>query len=161
MINIVKVKLENKTNKPFIYYLSSGKVTLNPNVPVIFEGDLFSREYRQEGTVEGLLVNVYNGNISMTLICDDTFIHKIEKEKVVNLPKRAQAKLVSPAKSEEVAKEEPKEVAKEVIKEEPKETVDQDKKSNKPKTTEKKAEDKQLKDTVVEDGKAKKQVTKL
>lgn len=188
MINIVKVKLENKTDKPFIYYMNSGKVTLNPGIPVIFDGDLFSRETRQEGNTEGLLVNVYNGNIELTLIYDDTFINKIEKDKVVKLPKRAQVKLINkdelvpekePVKEEpkkvEPAKEEPKPEVKEEpkkveVKEEPKVevkeevkdiTTDSYKKSSKSKPVDKRPEETQLKDTIIEDSKPKKQVAKI
>jgi hypothetical protein len=120
MINIIKTQLENKTNKQFIYYIGASKIILDPGKPVIINGDIFTRETRQEGNTEGLLVNVYNGNIDLTLMIDDTFVTKVERTSVTVLPKRSQDKLINKSKAseKEPAKEEPKKV--EPVKEEPK-----------------------------------------
>ena len=104
MVNIVRTKLENKLDKPIIFYIAGSRITLNPGTPVILDGDVFSQETRQEGNTEGLLINIYNGNIELTLICDDTFINKIERESVVILPKRAQVHLKKPVVVEEPSK---------------------------------------------------------
>lgn len=95
MIDIIKTKLENKTDKSFIYYLNSSKVVLEPGKIITINGDIFSKENRQEGSTENLLVNVHNGNIALTLIIDDTFVTSIERESVVVLPKRSQSKLIT------------------------------------------------------------------
>lgn len=172
MINIINLRLVNKTDKPFVYYFTNYKLTLNPGVPVIIQGDLFSRETRQEGNTENLLVNVYNGNIELTLIHDDKFINKIEKASIVDLPQRSKVKLVEKKETATVKKEEPKKVEEpkkeDPEKEEPKK-VEESKKSEEPKKEEPKKEEPKkveepdtLQNTKVEDGKTKdKKVTKL
>ena len=171
MINIINLRLVNKTDKPFVYYFTNYKLTLNPNVPVVIQGDLFSREIRQEGNTENLLVNIYNGNIELTLIHDDKFINKVEKGSIVELPQRSKVKLIekkaTPAevKKEEPKKEEPKKVE-ELKKEEPKKEEPKKAEPSKPaevkKEEPKKEEPTTLQNTEVADGKAKdKKVTKL
>lgn len=116
MINIVKTKLENKTDKQFIYYIGSSKIILDPGIPVIINGDIFTRETRQEGNTENLVVNVYNGLIDLTLLVDDTFVTKVIRETVTALPKRAQERLIKKeVKAEVSVKEEPKKDVKPVV----------------------------------------------
>jgi hypothetical protein len=162
MINIINLRLVNKTDKPFVYYFTNYKLTLNPGVPVIIQGDLFSRETRQEGNTENLLVNVYNGNIELTLIHDDKFINKIEKASIVDLPQRSKVKLVEKKEVATVKKEEPKKVEEPKKEEAPKkkeETKPEEPKKEEPKKVE---EPDTLQNTKVEDGKTKdKKVTKL
>jgi hypothetical protein len=169
MINIINLRLVNKTDKPFVYYFTNHKLTLNPDVPVVIQGDLFSREVRQEGNTENLLVNIYNGNIELTLIHDDKFINKVEKDSIVELPQRSKVKLIEKkAAPVEVKKEEPKKVeepkkAEEPKKEEPKKT-EPAKPAEVKKEEPKKEESETLQNTEVADGKAKdkdKKVTKL
>lgn len=114
MINIIKTKLENKTDKSFIYYLNSSKIILEPYKSITVSGDIFSKESRQEGSTENLLVNVHNGNIALTLIVDDKFVTDVVRESVVVLPSRAQAKL---ADTVVTVKEEPKKVEAPVVQE--------------------------------------------
>ena len=176
MINIIKTQLENKTDKQFIYYIGASKIILDPGKPVIINGDIFTRETRQEGNTEGLLVNVYNGNIDLTLMIDNQFVTKVERTSVTVLPKRSQDKLIgnedglAPAKKvvkEEPKKEEPKK--EEPTKEEPKaEVKEEPKKVEPPKEVvkeEPKAEVKEeasLDNVVVEDVKPRtKKATKL
>ena len=176
MINIINLRLVNKTDKPFVYYFTNYKLTLNPNVPVVIQGDLFSREIRQEGNTENLLVNIYNGNIELTLIHDDKFINKVEKGSIVELPQRSKIKLIEkkaapaevkkeePKKVEELKKEEPKkEEPKKVEPAKPAEVKKEEPKKEEPKKEEpKKEESETLQNTEVADGKAKdKKVTKL
>lgn len=133
MINIIKTQLENKTSKQFIYYIGASKIILDPGKPVIINGDIFTRETRQEGNTEGLLVNVYNGNIDLTLMIDDTFVTKVERASVTVLPKRSQDKLINKdgeAPEKEVVKEEPKKA--EPAKEEPKPEVKEEPKKVEP-----------------------------
>lgn len=141
MINIIKTKLTNKTDSKYIYYIGGSRITLEPKGSVTIMGDIFSRETKQEGNTENLLVNVYNGNIDFTLIIDDKFISSVERANVVNLPQRSKSRLIdksakpAEAKKEapkpvevkkeevkpvEVKKEEPKAPVKPVVKEEPK-----------------------------------------
>jgi hypothetical protein len=174
MISVVKTKLENKTDKQFIYYIGSSKIILDPCKPVIVNGDIFTRETRQEGNTEGLLVNIYNGNITLTLIVDDTFVTDVKREAVTVLPKRSQDKLINKdglAPDKEIVKEEPKtelkEESKAVVKEEPKkaepvkvETTKVEQVKEEPKVEAK--EDASLNNIVVEDIKPKnKKATKL
>lgn len=170
MINIIKTQLENKTDKQFIYYIGASKIILDPGKPVIINGDIFTRETRQEGNTEGLLVNVYNGNIDLTLMIDNQFVTKVEHTSVTVLPKRSQDKLGNKdgkAPEKEVVKEEPKKI--EPVKEEPKvEIKEEPKKVEPPKEVvkeEPKAEVKEevsLDNVVVEDVKPKtKKATKL
>lgn len=127
MLNVVNTKLENKTDKQFIYYIGNSKIILDPAKPVIINGEIFTKETRQEGNTENLLVNIYNGNIDFTLIIDQDFVTNIERGTVVALPKRAESRLVkkvSPVseKKPEVKKEEKVEPVKvETPKEEKKE----------------------------------------
>lgn len=147
MINIIKTKLENKTDKSFIYSLSATKIVLEPKKTITITGDIFSREFRQEGSTENLLVNIYNGNIAMTLIVDDKFVTAIERDSVVVLPKRSQEKLIkveAPKKVETkveaktAAKTEPKAAVEPAAKVEP--TVKAEVKVETPKKVENKAE---------------------
>jgi hypothetical protein len=112
MINVVKTILENKTTKPFLYYIGNSKIILDPAKPVTINGDIFSKETKQEGNTEGLLVNIYNGNIDYTLVVDDTFVTNVTRESVVTLPRRSQSRLIQKVENagikEVPAKEEPK-----------------------------------------------------
>lgn len=112
MINVVKTILENKTTKPFLYYIGNSKIILDPAKPVTINGDIFSKETKQEGNTEGLLVNIYNGNIDYTLVVDDTFVTNVTRESVVTLPRRSQSRLIQKVENagikEVPVKEEPK-----------------------------------------------------
>lgn len=111
MINIIKTKLENKANKTFNYFFNNSKIVLEPGKTVTINGDIFSKDIRQEGSTENLLVNVHNGDVVFTLVVDDKFINNIERESLVVLPRRAQERLiVKDAPKVEEPKVEPKKV---------------------------------------------------
>jgi hypothetical protein len=151
MISVVRTKLENKTNEQFIYYIGSSKIILDPAKPVILNGEIFTKETRQEGNTEHLLVNIYNGNIAFTLIVDKDFVTDIERDSIVDLPQRSKSKLIEKVVKPAI-KVADKTVIPEVKKEEP---VKQEVKVETPKVEEKKIvkQEESLDNIVVEDNK--------
>ena len=133
MIGIIKTQITNKSAKTFIYRLSFGTYTLVPGASIVLDGDLFTKETRQEGVTESILVSAYNGELDITISIDDKFVANVIREEVTKLPARSQMRLIdkkevkhTPVKvqvtetAKPVVKEEPKVEAKPVVKEEPK-----------------------------------------
>lgn len=111
MINIIRTKLLNKSDKTFLYRLSDRNITLTPNATVVLDGDLFSKETSQDGVTENILVAAYNGELEITLIVDNDFISAVNRDSVVRLPVRSQVRLKNKSEAPKVeAKKEEKPV---------------------------------------------------
>ena len=124
MIDIIKTKITNKSNKTFIYRLSFGTYTLVPGATVVMDGDLFTKEVRQEGVTESILVSAYNGELDITISVDDKFVSNVIREGVTKLPARSQIRLIDKAESKTApVKTQVVETVKPVVKEEPKAEV--------------------------------------
>ena len=171
MIDIIKTKITNKSEKTFLYRLSFGTYTLIPGASITIDGDLFTKETKQEGVTESILVSAYNGDLDITVIVDDRFVTNVAKEEITKLPARSQVRLITkpvaaePVKTQvtqtikPVAKEEPKvEVKPAEVKEEVKaEPVPEAKEDPKPATK----EESSLETTELDEPKKAKKATKL
>lgn len=120
MINIIRTKIFNKSDKTFLYRLSDRNITLTPKATIVLDGDLFSKETSQDGVTENILVAAYNGEIELSLVVDNDFIADVNRDSVVRLPVRSQVRLMDKSKKVEPKKEEkPVEVKKPEVKAEP------------------------------------------
>lgn len=120
MIDIIKTKITNKSEKTFLYRLSFGTYTLLPGASITVDGDLFTKETRQEGVTESILVSAYNGDLDITVIVDDKFVASVVKEEVTKLPARSQIRLVNKPVVVEPVKTQVTQTIKPVVEEEPK-----------------------------------------
>ena len=120
MINIIRTKIFNKSDKTFLYRLSDRNITLTPKATIVLDGDLFSKETSQDGVTENILVAAYNGELEISLVVDNDFIANVNRDSVVRLPVRSQVRLMDKTKKVEPKKEEkPVEVKKPEVKVEP------------------------------------------
>lgn len=120
MINIIRTKIFNKSDKTFLYRLSDRNITLTPKATIVLDGDLFSKETSQDGVTENILVAAYNGELEISLVVDNDFIANVNRDSVVRLPVRSQVRLMDKSKKVEPKKEEkPVEVKKPEVKAEP------------------------------------------
>lgn len=120
MINIIRTKIFNKSDKTFLYRLSDRNITLTPKSTIVLDGDLFSKETSQDGVTENILVAAYNGELEISLVVDNDFIANVNRDSVVRLPVRSQVRLMDKSKKVEPKKEEkPVEVKKPEVKAEP------------------------------------------
>lgn len=120
MINIIRTKIFNKSDKTFLYRLSDRNITLTPKATIVLDGDLFSKETSQDGVTENILVAAYNGELEISLVVDNDFIANVNRDSVVRLPVRSQVRLMDKTKKVEPKKEEkPVEVKKPEVKAEP------------------------------------------
>ena len=120
MIDIIKTKITNKSNKTFLYRLSFGTYTLIPGASITIDGDLFTKETRQEGVTESILVSAYNGDLDINVIVDDKFVATVVREEVTKLPARSQIRLITKPAVAEPVKTQVTQTVKPVVKEEPK-----------------------------------------